>query len=551
MPESPRKLLVTSALPYANGEIHLGHLVEYIQTDIWVRFQRLVGNHCVYVCASDAHGTPIMIKAEQEGVSPEALIDAVSERHQRDFAEFMIRFDNFHSTHSVENREIVSRIYEALKAGGHIERRTITQAYDEQRGMFLPDRFVRGTCPSCGAADQYGDSCEVCGATYAPTDLKDPVSILSGTRPAARDSEHLFFRLSDFAELLEEWLGGDRIHPSLAAKLREWFRSGLQDWDISRDAPYFGFPIPGETDKYFYVWLDAPVGYMASFRHLCEREPELDFDAWWRPGSDTELHHFIGKDIAYFHALFWPAVLAGSGYRTPTAVHVHGFLTINGQKMSKSRGTFITARRYLDHLHPEYLRYYYAAKLGPGVDDIDLSLDDFVARVNADLVGKVVNIASRCAGFIHRVADGRLSDELESPDLQAEFIAAADTIAAAYEAREFSRAMRTVMTLADRANQYIDTHKPWVMAKTPGNEAAVAAVCSQGLNLFRLIVLYLKPVLPRLAADAEHFLGVTPMHWETRHAPLLGHEIAKFKPLLQRVTAEQVAGLVEAESSAN
>ncbi len=546
---STRQLLVTSALPYANGDIHLGHLVEYLQTDIWVRFQKLRGHDCLYVCASDAHGTPIMLRAEQAGMPPEALIEEVADRHRRDFGEFLIEFDNYHSTHSAENREIVERIYAALTAGGHIARRSIKQAYDEARGMFLPDRFVRGTCPKCGAQDQYGDSCEVCGATYAPTDLIDPRSVLSGTAPSVRESEHLFFKLGDFAAMLQEWIGAGHLHPAVTAKLAEWFEAGLQDWDISRDAPYFGFRIPGEADKFFYVWLDAPVGYIASFLELSRRRDDLDFDAYWGPDSTVELYHFIGKDIVYFHALFWPAVLAGSGFRTPDGVFAHGFLTVNGQKMSKSRGTFITARSYLEHLEPEYLRYYYAAKLGPGIDDIDLNLEDFVARVNADLIGKVVNIASRCAGFIHKLAGGRLAARLHAPELHDAFSAAAESIAAAYESREFSRAMREIMQLADRANQYIDQHKPWVLARE-GATAEAVDVCTQGLNLYRQLVIFLKPVLPEVARASEALLRLPPLVWSDLEAPMLDCEIEPFSPLLSRIEPARVESLVAATRTA-
>ncbi len=547
MSSRPRKILVTSALPYANGDIHLGHLVEYLQTDIWVRFQKMQGHDCMYVCASDAHGTPIMLRAEQEGISPEALIERYTRAHQRDLADFLIEFDNYHSTHSDENREIVQRIYAALDAGGHIERRTIQQAYDDEKGMFLPDRFVRGTCPRCGALDQYGDNCEVCGATYAPTDLVDARSVLSGTPPSQRASEHLFFRLGDFDSMLKDWIAGGRVHASVAAKLAEWFDAGLRDWDISRDAPYFGFAIPGESDKYFYVWLDAPVGYIASFLNLCRKRPELDFDEYWGAGSDVELYHFIGKDIVYFHALFWPAVLAGSGMRTPDGVFTHGFLTVNGQKMSKTRGTFITARSYLEVLQPEYLRYYYAAKLGPGIDDIDLNLEDFVARVNADLVGKIVNIASRCAGFIHKLGGGRLTDSLHAPELQQAFTQAADSIAEAFEHREFSRAMREIMSLADRANVYIDQHKPWILAKQ-GETAEVLAVCTQGLNLYRALITMLKPVLPQTASRSEAFLGIAPLSWDDLQRPLLDHPIEPFQPLLGRIDAQAISSLVSQQA---
>ncbi|MFU8820558.1 MAG: methionine--tRNA ligase [Gammaproteobacteria bacterium] len=541
-----RELLVTSALPYANGPLHIGHMVEYIQTDIWVRFQRMRGNECLYVCASDAHGTPIMLRAREDGIAPEALVREVHAGQLNDFAGFHVEFDNYHTTHSAENRAIVEEIFHALEAGGHIATRTIKQSFDEQEGMFLPDRFVRGTCPRCGAGDQYGDSCEVCGATYRPSELLDAVSVLSGSRPVERESEHLFFKLGDFEDMLRRWMAEGRLHESMRNKLGEWFEAGLQDWDISRDAPYFGFEIPGRPGKYFYVWLDAPIGYIASFRQLCDRRPELDFDAWWRPGSDKELYHFIGKDIVYFHSLFWPAVLHGAGFRTPTAVFAHGFLTVNGEKMSKSRGTFIRAGTWLEHLDPEALRYYYAAKLGPGVEDIDLNLEDFVQRVNSDLVGKLVNIASRCAGFIHRAAQGRLAAALPEPALHEEFAAAGPEIAEHFEERRYSQALRQVMALADRANQYIDREKPWIMAREPGREAEVQAVCTQGLNAFRSLVTWLKPVLPHLAAAAETFLRCPPLAWDDAATPLLDHEIGPFEPLMQRVDPVAVQALLEA-----
>ncbi len=501
-----RKLLVTSALPYANGPIHIGHLVEYVQTDIWVRFQRMIGRECTYVCASDAHGTPIMLRARAENIEPEELVERYRRDHQADFAGFYIGFDNYHSTHSQENRELVESMYSRLDARGLIERRTIKQAYDEEAGMFLPDRFLRGTCPRCGAEDQYGDNCEACGATYTTEELLEPRSILSGTAPVQRDSEHLFFRLGVFTDMLQAWIADGAVDAPIARKLQEWFAAGLQDWDISRDAPYFGFEIPGTDDKYFYVWLDAPVGYLASFLQLCARRSDLNFDEYFAPDSDTELYHFIGKDIVYFHTLFWPAVLEGAGYRKPTRVFAHGFLTVNGQKMSKSRGTFIAAETYLKHLDPEYLRYYYAFKLGAGIDDIDLNLDDFIARTNSDLVGKLVNIASRCSGFITRGFDGALAAELENPELYADFVAAGDSIAEQYEKREYSRAMREIMQLADRANQYIDERKPWVLAKADSESAEVQAICTQGLNLFRVLMIYLAPVLPDMANRAAEFL---------------------------------------------
>ena len=546
-PTPRRTILVTSALPYANGSLHLGHMVETVQTDIWVRFQRLRGHDCLYVCASDAHGTPIMLKARQEGITPEALVERFGAEQRRDYADFDISLDNFHTTHSPENREVTESIYRRLVDGGHIRRETIRQAYDAEAQMFLPDRYVRGTCPRCGTADQYGDSCESCGATYTPADLVNPVSVVSGTPPVTRDSEHLFFKLGDFEPMLREWTGSGRLQAAVTAKLDEWFSAGLRDWDISRDAPYFGFEIPGETGKYFYVWLDAPIGYLGSFLHYCRREGR-DFDRYWQPGSDAEVYHFIGKDIVYFHTLFWPAVLHGAGYRPPTAVFAHGFLTVNGQKMSKSRGTFITARAWLDHLPAEYLRYFYASRLGPGVEDLDLNLDEFAGKVNSDLVGKLVNIASRCAGFITRGSAGRLADSLPEPELQASFVAAADSIAEAYEGRDLARVVREVMQLADRANLFIDQQKPWLMAKDPARAAEVQGVCSQGLNLFRLLALYLKPIVPKLAAGAERFLGLPEQAWADAGKPLLGCSIGTYEPLATRVDPAALSALLGASA---
>ncbi|HET6630895.1 MAG TPA: methionine--tRNA ligase [Woeseiaceae bacterium] len=545
MPSPVRKILVTSALPYANGSIHLGHMVEYLNSDIWARFQKLRGHLCTFVCASDAHGTPIMIKARQEGIAPEELIARVAGEQLRDLEAFGVAFDNFHTTHSPENEELVRRMYLALKDAGHVYTSTIEQAYDETEKMFLPDRFVRGTCPRCGAADQYGDACEVCGATYAPNDLIDPVSVLSGTTPLWKESEHYFFRLSAFEESLREWMRSAKLHPHITSKLEEWFSAGLKDWDISRDAPYFGFLIPGTEDKYFYVWLDAPVGYAASFLDLCNRREDLAFDDYWLPGNDTELYHFIGKDIVYFHTLFWPAVLEGAGFRQPTSVFAHGFLTVNGKKMSKSRGTFINARTYLDHIDPSFLRYYYAAKLGPGMDDIDLNLEDFVARVNSDLVGKLVNIASRCAGFISRHFDGRLAGKLDDPALFEEFAAESAAIASCYEEREYSKAMRAVMLLADRANRYIETKKPWIMAKDEALLPEVQAVCTQGLNLFRSLMIWLDPALPGLAERARSLFGEASWNWEAAERPLLDCRIAEYQPLLVRLQASDVRAMVE------
>ena len=545
MPDQPRKILVSNALPYANGSIHMGHLVEYLQGDIWSRFQKLRGHKCTYVCASDVHGTPVMLKARELNISPQELTETVTAEFLRDFSAFDIEFDNYYTTHSPENEALVIEMFETLRDSGDIYTKTIEQAYDEQESMFLPDRFVRGTCPRCETEDQYGDACENCGATYTPADLIDPVSVLSGTTPIKRDSEHYFFKLSEYDERLRDWIKSAKLEKSMVAKLEEWFEAGLKDWDISRDAPYFGFQIPGTDDKYFYVWLDAPVGYAASFKHLCDRRDDLDFDEYWRPGHDTELYHFIGKDIMYFHTLFWPAVLEGAGFRTPTSVFAHGFLTVNGQKMSKSRGTFINARTYLDHLHPAHLRYYYAAKLGPTVEDLDLNLEDFIARVNSDLVGKLINIASRCAGFIHKRFAGQLADELHDAELFASFANASEEIADHYEQREYSKAMRRVMALADEANRYIDEKKPWIMAKDDSQMDDVQAVCTQGINLFRSLMIYLTPVIPGVADDARAFLQEENWSWDDASTPLLGTSVAKFKPLLTRVEPDQVKNMVE------
>jgi len=544
---SKRRILVTSALPYANGEIHLGHLLEYIQTDIWVRFQKMQGNECHYVCADDAHGTPIMLKADEMGIAPEELIAGVSERHQADFKDFNIEFSQFHSTHSEENRYFSELIYSRLKESGFIKTRVISQAFDPEKEMFLPDRFIKGECPKCGAEDQYGDNCEACGATYSPTDVIDPVSALSGTTPVEKASDHLFFQLSQFQDLLAEWVDGDQLQAPIANKLREWIDAGLQDWDISRDAPYFGFEIPGHPEKYFYVWLDAPIGYIASHQNLCDRTGE-DFDSYWQLGGNTELYHFIGKDIINFHGLFWPAMLASAGLRQPSAIFAHGFLTVDGTKMSKSRGTFIMASTYLEHLDAEYLRYYFAAKLSSSVDDMDLNLEDFVQRVNSDLVGKVVNIASRCAGFLRKRFDNQLSDTCSEPELLQDMIAAGDTIADLYEARDFQRAMREIIAVADRANQFIDDKKPWVMAKEEGREQEVQDACSVGINCFRVLMTYLKPVLPVMAEKSETFLGLS-LDWTELNAPLEGHTINNFSPLIQRIDPDAIAAMVDASKA--
>ncbi|UBM26382.1 methionine--tRNA ligase [Pseudomonas sp. p1(2021b)] len=542
----PRQILVTSALPYANGSIHLGHMLEYIQTDMWVRFQKLRGNQCIYVCADDAHGSAIMLRAEKEGITPEQLIANVQAEHSSDFADFLVDFDNFHSTHCEENRELSSLIYTRLREAGHIATRSVTQYYDPEKGMFLADRFIKGTCPKCAAEDQYGDNCEKCGATYAPTELKNPKSAISGATPELRDSQHFFFKLPDFQAMLQQWTRSGTLQDAVANKLAEWLDSGLQEWDISRDAPYFGFEIPGEPGKYFYVWLDAPIGYMASFKNLCARRPELDFDTFWKEDSKAELYHFIGKDIVNFHALFWPAMLEGAGFRKPTAINVHGYLTVNGAKMSKSRGTFIKARTYLDHLQPEYLRYYYASKLGRGVDDLDLNLDDFVQKVNSDLVGKVVNIASRCAGFIHKGNAGVLVAGDAAPELSEAFLAAAPSIAEAYENRDFARAMREIMALADRANAWIADKAPWSLAKQEGKQDEVQAICAQGINLFRQLVIFLKPVLPVLAADAEAFLNVAPLTWNDHLSRLENHTLNPFKALMSRIEPAKIEAMVAA-----
>ena len=545
MSDKVRKIMVSSALPYANGYIHMGHLVEYIQSDIWARFQKSRGHRCIYVCAADTHGTPIMIKARQENVSPEELVTRVAAEQHTDLKAFDVAFDNFYTTHSAENELLTCRMFEALRVAGHIYTKTIEQAFDAEQNLFLPDRFVKGTCPRCKTEDQYGDACENCGATYTPNQLIDPVSVLSGTAPLWRESEHYFFRLSAFEEKLRAWIKGARLHQNITSKLEEWFEAGLQDWDISRDAPYFGFRIPGTEDKYFYVWLDAPVGYLASFLDYCNRHENLDFDEYWMPGHDTEAYHFIGKDIVYFHTLFWPAVLDGSGFRTPTSVFAHGFLTVDGKKMSKSRGTFIKARTYADNLDPSCLRYYYAAKLGPGMEDIDLNLDDFVARVNSDLVGKLVNIASRCAGFLSKQFAGQLADGIADPALFASFADASEAIAEHFERREYSKAIRTIMTLADTANRYIDEMKPWVMARDSAQAAEVQFVCTLGLNMFRTLMIYLAPVIPSLAEKARKLFNEETWTWPMAAKPLLGSEIRKFEPLLLRVETAQVDKMIE------
>ena len=544
MAQTQRKILVTSALPYANGSIHLGHMLEHIQTDIWVRFQKMRGHVCTAVCADDAHGTAIMIKAAQNGITSEELIEGVRQEHMADFNDFLIGYDNYYSTHSEENREFSNSIYKALRDNGKIAVRSIVQAYDPEKEMFLADRFIKGTCPKCKAEDQYGDNCEVCSATYTPMEMINPRSVYSGATPIEKDSEHYFFKLPDFQDFLAKWTRSGTLQDQVANKLSEWLDSGLKEWDISRDAPYFGFEIPDAPGKYFYVWLDAPIGYMASFKNLCDRTEGLEFDDYWAKDSDAELYHFIGKDIINFHALFWPAMLDCAGYRTPTAVNAHGYVTVDGEKMSKSRGTFIKARTYLKHLDPQYLRYYYAAKLNSRVDDIDLSLSDFLQRVNSDIVGKVVNIASRTASFINKKFDGQLASEVSEAEMIQSFIDAGDLIAEHFEGREYGKAIREIMRLADVANEYIAEQAPWVLAKDEATLPKVQAVCTVSLNLFSILATYLKPVMPNLVTDAEAFLGKE-LTWDNRSELLFGKTVNKFKPLMGRIEQAQIDAIIE------
>ena len=539
-----RQILVTNALPYANAALHLGHILEYTQTDVWVRFQRMRGNQCYYVSADDAHGTAIMLKADEKGVSPEQHIADMRSIHEADFRDFHISVDNYHSTHSDENKHYAELIYNRLVENDHIAKREITQAFDAEKQLFLADRYIKGTCPKCKAVDQYGDNCEACGATYSPTDLINPVSALSGTTPIEKQSTHYFFKLPEFTEFLKSWTRSGAVQDEVANKLGEWLDSGLQEWDISRDAPYFGFEIPNAPNKFFYVWLDAPIGYMASFKNLCDQQ-NFDFDQFWGADSSAELYHFIGKDIVNFHALFWPAMLTSANFRTPTKVCVHGFVTVNGKKMSKSRGTFINARCYLDHLNPEYLRYYYASKLTASVEDIDLNLEDFIQKVNSDLVGKVVNIASRCAKFVTKGNDGILSSTIADKALWQQVSEAGNKIAEHYENREYSKAIREIMAQADAANEYIAAKEPWKLNKDPSQQQQVQDICSLGINLFRLLLTYLKPVIPAMAADGEAFLN-DQLTWDSIKQPLIGHQINNFKPLLQRVEQEKVEAMVEA-----
>ncbi|SRR5579885_200812 len=538
-----RKILATNALPYANGAPHLGHLVGTIQGDIWVRLQKMLGHDCMYICGSDSHGTPIMIQAEKMGITPEALINQVRTQQERDFADFLVEFDNYYTTHSEENRELVETIFKRHLEAGNITKRTIRQLFDPVKNMFLPDRYIKGECPNCGAKDQYGDNCEVCGATYLPTDLKNPYSTLSGTKPVEKESEHYFFKLQNYDEFLKQWTRHGHLQEQVTNKLDEWFKDGLKEWDISRDSPYFGFSIPGETNKYFYVWLDAPVGYMASFKNLCAKRKDINFADYWESYDTADLIHFIGKDIIYFHALFWPAMLHGAGFRTPSQIYVNGFLTVDGQKMSKSRGTFIKARTYLDHLQPEYLRYYFAAKLSDRIEDLDINFDDFSQRINSDLVGKFINIASRCASFINKSFSGKLSAEISEHMLYREFAKAGAIIADNYKKLEYSHAIRQIMTLADKANQYIDEKKPWALMKDPGRHQEVQDICTAGINLFRILMIYLKPILPSTAKQVENFLNIPPLQWQDKDEPLLGHKINDFQPLINRIDPKQIEAL--------
>ncbi len=537
-----RKIIATSALPYANGSIHLGHLVEYLQTDIWVRSQKMAGNECLYICADDAHGTPIMLKAQELKISPEELINKVYKEHRKDFKDFYIEFDNYHSTHSDENREYSSKIYAELEKKGDIVSKKINQFYDEEADMFLPDRYIKGECPKCGAKDQYGDSCEECGATYASTDIINPVSIISNTKPVTKETEHYFFQLNKYQDFLKKWISSETIQPEIKNKLKEWLDDGLADWDITRDKPYFGFNIPGHDDKFFYVWLDAPVGYIASFKNYCSGNNK-DFDEYWQEDSKCELYHFIGKDIAYFHVLFWPAMLQGSGFRKPTAVYCHGFLTVDGEKMSKSRGTFFNARTYLNHLEPEYLRYYFASRLTNKIEDIDLNLDDFQSRVNSDLVGKIINIGSRCARFINKDFDNSLANELQNESLIKKCLSRKSEITDNYENRNFSSNIRIIASIADEINKYLDEEKPWVKIKNDDERLLVQKICTDGLNLFKILITYLKPVLPEIAAKVEQILKSKPLDWANIEDILLSRDINEFKPLIMRIDSKAIEAM--------
>ncbi|WP_028869532.1 methionine--tRNA ligase [Psychromonas arctica] len=548
MANQDRNILVTCALPYANGPIHLGHMLEHVQADIWVRFQRLRGNNIHFVCADDAHGTAIMLKAQEMGITPEQLIAQVQADHEKDFEGFNISFDNYHSTHSEENKALSSQMYLALRDNGYITKKVVSQLYDPEKEMFLPDRFVKGTCPKCKAEDQYGDNCDVCGATYSPAEMINPKSVVSNATPVMKDTENLFFDAPQFQEMLVEWTKSGALQTEVANKLSEWFESGLKAWDITRDAPYFGFEIPDAPGKFFYVWLDAPIGYMGSFKNLCDRTDGLNFDDYWKKDSTAELYHFIGKDIINFHGLFWPAMLEGAGFRKPTGVNVHGYVSVNGEKMSKSKGTFIKASTYLENLDPECLRYYYAAKLTSRVDDLDFNLEDFAQRVNSDVVNKLVNLASRTAGFIAKKYDGQLSKEVSEPELYQEFVDAGESIATQFENREFARAIREIMALADVANKYIDDKAPWALAKVEGKEVEVQDICSMGINLFRVLMTYLKPIMPKLTERSEAFLDET-LTWDSIQTPLAGHKINKFKALFQRIDPKHVEAMVESSKA--
>jgi methionyl-tRNA synthetase len=535
-----RNILAIHALPYANGAPHLGHLVGIIQADIWVRLQKMLGHHCLYICGSDSHGTPIMIQAEKMGIAPEVLIEQVRKEQERDFADYLVEFDNYYTTHSPENRLLAETIFQRHAEKNNITKRSIKQFFDPIKNMFLPDRYIKGECPKCGAPDQYGDNCEVCSAIYSPTELKNPISVLSGTKPIEKESEHYFFKLQNYTDFLQKWIRNGHLSPQVANKVEEWFATGLREWDISRDKPYFGFTIPGEQDKYFYVWLDAPIGYMATFKNLCTQRKDINFSDYWGKDSTAELYHFIGKDIIYFHALFWPALLHGADFRTPSAIFVNGFLTIDGKKMSKSRGTLIKARTYLKHLPPEYLRYYLAAKLTPHMEDLDINFNDFTLRINSDLIGKFINIASRCASFLNKYFSGRLSPQLTEASLYNEFVLAGDHILIKWQQMEYSQAIRQITALADRANQYIDEKKPWTLIKDPSQQQAVQAICSTGINLFRLLMIYLKPVLPHTAKQVETFLNISPLKWHDKDSPLLDHTIQQFQALLSRIDPKQI-----------
>ncbi|KEY91171.1 methionyl-tRNA synthetase [Candidatus Photodesmus blepharus] len=545
MPTDPRKILVTCALPYANGSIHLGHMLEHVQADIWVRYQRLRGHIVNFICADDAHGTAIMLKAEQMGITPEEMIKAVSEEHQRDLVTFGISFDNYHSTHSSENFELLtSHIYLNLKKKGFISSRVISQLFDSKKGIFLPDRFIKGTCPNCRSTNQYGDNCDECGETYSPTELIEPKSTISGTDPIIKNSKHFFFDLPKFEAMLREWTLSGTLQSEIANKMQEWLKAGLKQWDISRDSPYFGFEIPGEEGKFFYVWIDAPVGYISSFKNLCTKREDLNFNEYWHKNSTTELYHFIGKDIVYFHSLFWPAMLEGSDFRKPNNIFVHGYLTINGMKMSKSKGTFIKANTYSRYLDPECLRYYYATKLNKHINDLDLNLEDFIQRFNSDIVNKIVNLASRNATFISKRFGGKLSANFTEKKLYNEFVASSELIAELYETREFSHLIREITTLADKANQYIDEKAPWIIAKNTDKEKELQNICSVGINLFRILMLYLKPIMPKLTARAEAFINEK-LTWNCIVNPLIDHKITEFKTLFNRIDSKQVEAMIK------